>query len=212
MNNNIKVKEKTFLLLIGILPFLPISSQLSTTFTGIMIFLFVLIFTLLSLKLLETHIEKKNKEGFVIIISIFFLLLLRIFLMAIGLDIVKKIGVYYSLIGVNCFILFLYENSVNTKIKIKMILKRLSISFFILIIISFIREILGTGKLNLLFRFGECRIGGIVDFNFIISIFSSSDRITFGLPLFILPAGGFFLTGLIMAIYQYLNIKKANKN
>jgi len=79
-------------------------------------------------------------------------------------------------------------------------------------IFSFIREFLGTGKIDFVFRFGENKIGGVIDLSNLFAIFSSSSEPTnYGLPLFILPASGFILLGIIIAIYQYIKIKKKYK-
>jgi Na+-translocating ferredoxin:NAD+ oxidoreductase subunit E len=213
--NKKEIRNYSNYLIIGFCPLLAISSKVTASIIGGIVFFLVSILTILTMRLIYNFIEeKKGYENFIIIIAVFYLCFIRLILYAIGLDIVGKMGIYFSLIGVNAYILFLYEQNINKNVidKLPNILSKTGLYVLLLIAFSIIREILGTGKLDLVFRFGENKIGSVINISKIFILFSPiGEHIEYGLPLFILPSGGLILLGIAIGVYQHFKFKKHTK-
>lgn len=211
-----ELKNYSNYLIIGFCPLLAISSKVTASITGGIIFFLVSILTLLTMRLIDNFIEKKRDyEAFVIIIAVFYLCFLRLILYAIGLETVGNMGIYFSLIGVNAYILFLHEQNINKNVleNITNIITKTGLYTLLLIAFSVVREMLGTGKLDLVFRFGEHKIGNVINISKIFILFSpNGEHIEYGIPLFILPSGALILLGIIIGVFQYIKFKSNNNN
>ena len=115
----------------------------------------------------------------------------------------ESLGVFIPLIVVNCIILGRAESFASKNGVVDSILDALGMGLgytFAVLIISFFRELIGTGGLSLYNPFDASQI-----------IFQFSFFSDYAISLFTQPAGAFMTLGTILAFIQFLKVRKANK-
>ena len=115
----------------------------------------------------------------------------------------ESLGVFIPLIVVNCIILGRAESFASKNGVVDSILDALGMGLgytFAVVIISFFRELIGTGGLSLYNPFDASQI-----------IFQFSFFSDYAISLFTQPAGAFITLGTILAFIQFLKVRKANK-
>lgn len=206
------LKEKTFYYLLGILPLILITTKVKFALFGMLLYIIIILTTTFTLKLIPL-INNRFYEVSVLFTSVFYMTLFKIILTAIGFEIVKELGVYYYLIGLNAYIIFVYERFSKKDYKnMKFHIKRLFKYSVFIIPLAFIRELLGYGKIDFIYRIGEYKIGGVIQIGNIFNLFKNNENLNYkGIPIFIIPAGAFIILGFATALYQYIQIKKNKK-
>lgn len=194
------IKENPlFVSILGLCPALAITTKLQNAIGMGISFIFVLTMSNIVISLIKNIIPNNLRiPTFIIIISTF-VTILEMLLNAYFPEISKNLGIYLSLIVVNCIILGRAEAFASKN--------NILLSFFdglgigtgytiSLIIISLIREILGNGTITLWN-------------NIIININKSSPIFT---QYFISSSGGYLIIGIIFAFINFLKRGKKNEH
>jgi electron transport complex protein RnfE len=115
----------------------------------------------------------------------------------------ESLGVFIPLIVVNCIILGRAESFASKNGVVDSILDALGMGvgyLFAVLVMSGLRELIGTGGLSLLNPFDASQV-----------IFDLDLFADFAISLFTQPAGAFITLGCILAFIQFLNIRKSKK-
>lgn len=197
------IKENPVLVgLLGMCPTLATTKSLESAFgMGILVIL-TLIGSNVLISLLRKIIPSEVKIPCYIVIIATFVTIIKMFAEAFIPELYSSLGVFISLIVVNCIILGRAEAFASKNGPLMSLLDALGmgIGFTIaLCIMGIIREILGTGGLT----FG-------VYFTFI-PYTSFTPLSGYAIKLFILPAGGFLTLGCILAVMAFYKNHKEEK-
>ncbi len=203
------IKENPlFVLLLGACPALAITTSLENALGMSLAFLFVMVLsnTIISLisssKKLRELIEPVRIAVYIVIIASL-VTIVEMLMQAFLPELFNSLGVFISLITVNCIVLgraeaFASKNSVGDSV-IDGISMGLGYSFAI-IIISLIREFLGNGTITI---WGNL----VLDLNGLFTFIGITP-----IPFFTTSAGAFMVLGLILAIIQAIKNKKEEKS
>ncbi len=189
------ISNPVFILALGLCPTLAVTSSLDNALgmsAGV-------IFVLLCSNIIISIIRKATPASaripvFIVVIATFVTILSLVFQAYIP-PLYESLGIYLALIVVNCIILgraevFASKNSVLLSIGDAL---GIGIGFTLaLVIISLLREILGTGSLS---------VFGLELFK--IPVLSASP-----MTFFILPPGAFLVIGLMLALFKWLGVIK----
>lgn len=196
------IKENPlFVLLLGTCPSLATTTSLEAAIGMGILFTFVLIESNVVISLLRKIIPSQIKIPCYIVIIATFVTIVKMLSEAFLPELYSTLGVFISLIVVNCIVLgraeaFASKNSVGASFLDGV---GMGIGYtFALVIMAFVREVLGTGGLT----FGEI-------FTFIPYV-SFTPLVNYAMSIFTMPAGAFLVLGAILAILAYSANKKAN--
>ncbi|MCG8571412.1 MAG: electron transport complex subunit E [Spirochaetes bacterium] len=219
--NNIEIKENhyfkefskgiirenpVFILLLGLCPTLAVTTSLANGLGMGVAATFVLLCSNILVSLLKNFIPEKVRIPSYIVIIASFVTVVDLFLKGYVPLLAASLGIFVPLIVVNCIILGRAEAFANRNTVVISILDALGngIGFTLaLCIIGVIREILGTAAIS--FK----TFGGPV-YNFSTqagSILIGDIEIYKGATIFILPAGAFFVLGVLLAALNAINAK-----
>ena len=196
------IKENPlFVLLLGTCPSLATTTSLEGAIGMGFLFTFVLIGSNVVISLLRKIIPSQIKIPCYIVIIATFVTIVKMLSEAFLPELYSTLGVFISLIVVNCIVLgraeaFASKNSVGASLLDGI---GMGIGYTLaLVIMALVREILGTGGLT----FGEI-------FTFIPYV-SFTPLEKFAMSIFTMPAGAFLVLGVILAILAYHANNKAN--
>lgn len=207
----IKIKELTkgfikenplFVLMLGTCPALATTSQVESAIGMGILFTFVLVFSNVFISLLRKIIPSEVKIPCFIVIIATFVTIVKMLAEAYLPALYSTLGVFISLIVVNCIVLGRAETFASKNDPLSSALDGLGMGLgytLALLIISFIREFLGTGGI----KFG-------VIFTFLpkVNFMPLKD---YALSFFTNPAGAFLVFGIILAIIASLPKKEEAK-
>ncbi len=174
-------------LMIGLCPVLAVSTSVFNAVGMSAAFAFVLFFSNLVVSLLRKFTPDEIRIPVFIIVISTFVTIIDYIVRAYSPELQKQLGVFLPLIVVNCIIIaraeaFAYKNTVVSSILDAF---GTSVGFLIvMVVISVIREFLGTGGL--------------------------SSKIILNKPVLfmIMPPGGFVTIGLLMGVLTHIKLKK----
>lgn len=196
-------------LLLGLCPALAVSNEAINGLGMGVATLFVLLGSNIVVSLLKNAIPDKIRIPSYIIIIASFVTIIKMVMNAFVIDLYIALGIFIPLIVVNCMILgraeaFASKNSTWDSFVDGL---GMGLSFTItLTIIATIREILGSGTINLALNYGGEPIGKKFDLNpFIKMMGLEIAGQSSPLLVFILPAGGFIVLGIIIAAFNKIN-------
>lgn len=188
--------------LLGMCPMLATTKTLESSFgMGILVIL-TLIGSNVLISLLRKIIPSEVKIPCYIVIIATFVTIIKMFCEAFLPELYASLGVFISLIVVNCIILGRAEAFASKNGPLASLLDALGmgIGFTIaLCIMGFLREVIGTGGLT----FG-------VYFSFLPYV-SWTPLSEYAISLFVLPAGGFLTLGCILAVMAFYKNRKEDK-
>ena len=199
------IKENPlFVLLLGTCPALAITTEIKNAIGMGIAFIFVMVLSNLIISLINSF--KKLKElvasiriAVYIVIIASLVTIVEMLMNAFLPSLYKSLGVFISLITVNCIVLGRAEAYASKNNVKDSIIDGLSMGLgytFALLIIAFIRELLGSGTLTLWDNL-------VLDLNFIYDFL----RIT-PISFFKSNAGAFMVLGIILAIINVIENKK----
>jgi len=196
LKNGIIKSNPVLILLLGLCPTLAVSTSIDNAFGMTAAVLFVLISSNVIVSLIRNYTPQRVRIPVFIVIIATLVTIVDLTMQAFLPSLSKSLGIFIPLIVVNCIILgraeaFASKNKVPNAI---MDAVGMGIGFGIAItIISFLRQILGTGNLSV---FG----------NEIFSIPGLSEN---PMPIFILPMGAFLVISLLLATLRYSGVIKS---
>lgn len=135
--------------------------------------------------------DKIRIPAFIVVIATF-VTLIGMFMHAFAMDLYKSLGLFIPLIVVNCIILGRAESFASKNKPLPSIVDGLGMGLgftLALTILGLVREVLGSGKAFGIMLFGESFKPALI---------------------MILPPGAFLALGLLIGLYNYFKLKKAN--
>ena len=196
------IKENPlFVLLLGTCPSLATTTSLEGAIGMGILFTFVLVGSNVVISLLRKIIPTQIKIPCYIVIIATFVTIVKMLSEAFLPELYSTLGVFISLIVVNCIVLgraeaFASKNSVGASLLDGV---GMGIGYTLaLVIMAFAREFLGTGGIT---------IGEI--FTFLPHI-SFTPLANYSMAVFTMPAGAFLVLGIILAILASINMHKEN--
>lgn len=192
-----------FVLLLGLCSSLAITTSLTNAIGMGMAVICVLLMSNFIISLLRKIIPNEIRIPVFIVIIATLVKCVQMIMNAYTPALYESLGVFIPLIVVNCIILGRAESFASKNGVVDSILDALGMGIgytFAVVIISFFRELIGTGGLSLYNPFDASQI--IFQFNFF------GD---YAVSLFTQPAGAFITLGTILAFIQFLKVRKAKK-
>jgi len=196
LKNGIIKSNPVLILLLGLCPTLAVSTSIDNAFGMTAAVLFVLISSNIIVSLIRNYTPQRVRIPVFIVIIATLVTIVDLTMQAFLPSLSKSLGIFIPLIVVNCIILgraeaFASKNKVPNAI---MDAVGMGIGFGIAItIISFLRQILGTGNLAV---FGN-------------EIFNVPGLSENPMSIFILPMGAFLVISLLLATLRYLGVIKS---
>ena len=181
-----------FCLVLGLCPFLAVSTSLDNAIGMGAAATFVLVASNVIISLIRKKVPNKIRIPIFIVVIASFVTMASLFMQAYLPALNKALGIYVPLIVVNCIILGRAEAFASKNNTLSSFLDGLGmgIGFSLsLLLISLIREFLGTGSLKLF---------GITLINIPMQ----------PAMIFILPAGALLVMGLLLALFAHIRNKK----
>ncbi len=211
--NGIWKQNPLFVSILGTCPALAVTTSFESSFGMGILFTFVLTCSNIIISALRKIIPDEAKTPCYIVVIAAFVTLVKMFTEAFIPELYSSLGVFLSLLVVNCIVLGRAEAFANKNTVLDSTLDGLGngIGYTIAIsILGIIREILGTGMIT---------IGKI--FTFFpkvtrIPLLSYYDATTktylydYSMPFFSKPAGAFVVLGLVIAVITAVSLHKSN--
>ena len=199
-------ENPVFVSLLGMCPTLAVTKSVEAAIGMGILVIFVLFFSNLIISLLRKVIPSEVKIPAYIVVIASLVTIVKLGCQAFLPELYDSLGVFISLIVVNCIILGRAEAFASKNKPVASIVDALGMGVgftMAIVIIAIIRELLGTGGLT---------IGTYFPF-----LANNGDPRTFifagdyAIKLFTLPAGGFLTLGLVLAVLASVKNKKEEK-
>ncbi len=198
-----------FVLILGTCPALGVTTSLEAALGMGVLFTFVLVGSNVLISALKKFIPEEVETPAYIVIIATFVCLVEMFSEAFLPELYSSLGVFISLLVVNCIVLGRAEAFANKNSVLDSLLDGIGngLGYTLAIaIIGIVREILGTGMIS---------FGKVLTFLPSVSLpilnFTSIGGPDFSISIFTQPAGAFIVLGVIMAIIQAVNLAKQAK-
>lgn len=195
LSNGILRANPTFILLLGLCPTLAVSTSIDNAFGMTGAVLFVLIAANVLVSILRHWIPDRARIPTFIVIIATLVTIVDLALKAYIPSLSKSLGMYVPLIVVNCIILgraeaFASKNNVIHSIADAV---GMSLGFGVaILVISFVRQVLGSGKLEV----------------FNVHLFSVPGLASNPAAIFLLPMGAFFVLGVLLALFRWMGVSE----
>ncbi|MDY4848982.1 MAG: electron transport complex subunit E [Bacilli bacterium] len=196
-----------FVSILGTCPALAVTKSLEAAIGMGLLFTIVLVCSNLIVSLLRKIIPEEIKTPAYILIIATFVTMVKMLSEAFLPDLYSTLGVFISLIVVNCIVLGRAESYASKNGPISSFIDGLGMGVgysLSIMLIGIIREILGTGMISL---------GKIFTFIPLIELpILKGPGFDYSISLFSMPAGAFIILGFILAIIAFVkNCKKDNE-
>ena len=201
--NGIIKENPTFVLILGMCPTLAVTSSLVNGAGMGLSTMAVLVLSNMVISMLRNIIPNGVRVPAFIVIVASFVTILQFLLEAYLPSLNSALGIYIPLIVVNCIILGRAESFASKNGVIDSLLDAIGMGLgytFAVVVISFFRELIGSGGLSLYNPFDASQV--IFQFEFFKD---------YSISLFTQPAGAFITLGCILAFIQFLRVRKENK-
>jgi len=183
----------TFILLLGLGPTLAVSTSLDNAVGMTAAFLLVLLSSNIIVSLIRNYVPDRVRIPVFIVIIATLVTIVDLMLQGFVPALSKSLGMYIPLIVVNCIILgraeaFASKNGISDSVADAL---GMGVGFGLaILLISFIRQLLGTGELDL---FG-------------LSLFTIPGLSDNPAAIFMLPMGAFFVIGTLLAFFRWMGV------
>jgi electron transport complex protein RnfE len=195
LSNGILRANPTFILLLGLCPTLAVSTSIDNAFGMTGSVLFVLLAANVIVSILRRWIPDRARIPTFIVIIATLVTIVDLAMKAYVPSLSKSLGMYVPLIVVNCIILgraeaFASKNSVIHSIADAV---GMSMGFGVaILLISFVRQVLGSGKLEI----------------FNVQLFSVPGLDSTPSAIFLLPMGAFVVIGVLLALFRWMGVSE----
>jgi len=183
----------TFILLLGLCPTLAVSTSLDNAVGMASAFIFVLLASNIIISLIRNYVPIRVRIPVFIVIIATLVTIVDLILQGFIPALSKSLGMYIPLIVVNCIILGRAEAFASRNNTTNSIADALGMGAgfaWAIILISLIRQLLGTGALEL-FGHHLFTVPGLGD-----------NPVT----IFLLPMGAFFAIGVLLALFRWMGV------
>jgi electron transport complex protein RnfE len=206
LHNRLWKKNASVVQLLGLCPVLAMTTNAINAIGLGITTTFVLIITNTLISLFKRVIPKEIRIPIYMLLVSSIVTSIEMFIHAYQFNLYRSLGVFIPLIVTNCIVVgradfIAYKNSVLLSFFDGLFIG-LGITFA-MFIISSIREILGHGTLF----FGLHKIIPYIDCSFFIKILEKD----FTMLLFVLPPGGFFVLGFLIALKNFIDTNNKKK-
>ncbi len=197
-----------FVSMLGLCPALAVTTSFEASLGMGLLFTFVLVCSNVLVSLLRKLIPENIKTPCYIVIIATFVTIVKMLCNAFLPELYSSLGVYLSLLVVNCIVLGRSESFASKNTVLDSLLDGLGngLGYTIaIVIIGLVREILGTGMFSM---------GSIFTFipEFSLPILKATDGSwDYSMSFFSNPAGGFVVLAIILAIMNCWQLHKKNK-
>lgn len=208
-----------FVMVLGTCPALAVTSSIESAIGMGILFTFVLFFSTLLVSLLRKVIPDEVRTPAYIVIIATFVTVVKILTETFLPALYNSLGVFISLIVVNCIVLGRAEAFASKNGPVDTMLDALGNGLgyaWAIIAIAIVREVIGVGTITIgkIFNFIPKTVIHILDFNAVSgynNIFAIEGAPSFNIPLFAGSAGGFLVLGIALAIIAAVTNHKAAK-
>jgi Na+-translocating ferredoxin:NAD+ oxidoreductase subunit E len=205
------IKENPlFVTILGTCPALAVTKSFEAAIGMGLLFTFVLVGSNVLISALRKLIPEEIETPAYIVIVATFVTVVKMLTNAFLPNLYTSLGVFLSLLVVNCIVLGRAEAFANKNTVYDSLLDGIGngIGYTLaLVVISLVREILGTGMLTFGDIFTFLQVNGESVHLYILK----GPTWDYSLSLIANPAGGFFVFGVIMAVLAYKKNKKKDK-
>jgi electron transport complex protein RnfE len=204
-----------FVYLLGMCPSLAVTSSFETSLGMGLLVILVLTSSNIVVSMFKNYIPDQVRTPAYIVIIATFVTIISMLTEAFAIELFDSLGVFIPLIVVNCLILGRAEAfaSKNNVVDSAIDGFGMGLGFTLgLIIIGLTREMLATGGVmyGVYLPFFVDSPITLFSFDWIINLFTDGFVISdYGIKIFSLPPGAFISIGLLLAIFNYKNVKKA---
>ena len=195
LSNGILRANPTFILLLGLCPTLAVSTSIDNAFGMTGAVLFVLLAANVIVSILRRWIPDRARIPTFIVIIATLVTIVDLALKAYIPSLSRSLGMYVPLIVVNCIILGRAEAFASKNNVIHSIADAVGMSMgfgVAILVISFVRQVLGSGKLEV----------------FNIQLFSVPGLASNPAAIFLLPMGAFFVLGVLLALFRWMGVSE----
>ena len=196
-------ENPVFVLLLGLCSALAITTNLTNAIGMGMAVLVVLVMSNVIISLLRNIIPNEIRIPVFIVIIATLVKCVQMLMSAFTPALSDSLGTFIGLIVVNCIILGRAESFASKNGVLDSLLDALGMGLgytFAVLVMSFFRELIGTGGLSLFNPFDASQV-----------IFQFSAFSEYAVSLFTQPAGAFITLGCILAFIQFLKVRKEKK-
>lgn len=204
--NGIVKENPLFVSVLGTCPALAVTKNLESAFGMGLLFLFVLTCSNVIISLIRRLIPEEARTPCEIVVIAAFVTITKMLTEAFLPELYSSLGVFLSLLVVNCIVLGRAEAFAKDNTVFDSFLDGLGNGIgytWAICLIAIIREILGTGQIT----FGKI-------FTFIPLVYVpilKGNGFDYSMSFFSNPAGGFVVLGLILAVIASINQRKAKR-
>lgn len=195
LTSGIVRSNPTFILLLGLCPTLAVSTSLDNAIGMTGAVLFVLLAANVIVSLLRRWISDRVRIPTFIVIIATLVTIVDLALQGFAWSLSQSLGMYIPLIVVNCIILGRAEAFASKNNVLQSVADAIGMSLgfgLSILIISLVRQLLGTGSLDL----------------FNVHLFSVPGLADNPASIFLLPMGAFFVIGILLALFRWWGVSE----
>lgn len=203
LKNGITVENPIFVLLLGMCSALAITTSLTNAIGMGLAVTCVLILSNVIISLLRKVIPTEIRIPVYIVIIATLVKCVQLLMNAYMIELYNSLGVFIPLIVVNCIILGRAESFASKNPVIDSLFDALGMGIgytFAILLVSFFRQLIGTGCLSLLNPFDSSQV-----------IFELNLFKDYAISIFTQPAGAFLTLGTIIGVINSISLAKQNK-
>lgn len=190
------ISNPVFVLALGLCPTLAVSTSIDNALGMTLAVLIVLLGANVIIAAIRNFVPSITRIPIFIVIIASLVTVVNLIFQANFPDLHEALGIFLPLVVVNCIILARAEAFASKNPIVSSLADALGITvgfMLALLMISFIRQILGTGSLS------------VFGFDF----FTLPVLGKYPIAIFILPAGAFLIIGLLMALFRWRGVMKS---
>lgn len=204
IKNGIFTENPTFVLMLGLCPTLAVTTTFESSYIMGLCVLFVLLITNFIVSIIRKVVPDNVKTPVYILIIATAVTVLDFILMKYVPLLHQTLGIYLPLIAVNCIILGRALSVASVSSVKTSLLDALGIGLgftFALMIVGLIREVLGSNMITIMDG-----ISPLTGYRAVYQVLPNTK--VFPITIFIEPAGAFLTLGFILAIINYIRLKR----
>lgn len=201
--NGIVKENPLFVSILGTCPALAVTKNFESAFGMGLLFTFVLCCSNVIISLIRKLIPEEARTPCEIVVIAAFVTITKMLTEAFLPELYSSLGVFLSLLVVNCIVLGRAEAFAKDNCVLDSLLDGIGNGIgytWAICLIAIIREILGTGMIT---------FGNIFTFIPLTKIpILKGDNFDYSMSFFANPAGGFLIFGIVLAVIQLINMRK----
>lgn len=206
--NGIKKENPTFCLLLGLCSALAVTTKVENAYMMGFCVLIVLLFSNFVISILKKIVPENVQIPVYITIIATFVTIIEILLKSYLPDLYNALGIYLSLVVVNCIVLGRALSVASKESVGKSVLDAIGVGLgflFSLVLIATVREVLGTNTITLMDNLSD-----ITGYKAIYQVLPNNHL--FPIKLFVEPAGAFLTLGLLMGIINKIKGREKDES